>query len=309
MNNPSVSVIIPTYNRLRFLREALDSIHAQTFRVMETIVVDDGSQEEIAAGVADHPTRPRVIRQSRSGPAAARNRGLVEATGELIAFLDSDDLWLPDKMERYLSAMRSQPDVRIFYGPMSPIDRDRRPVPGRTKPCVGGWITQALFNSSFVHVPTIVCHRDVLVDSRGFNPSLPVCEDYELWLRLSVGLQFGLIDEPLALRRLHNCRLSKERMDRNLYVKARVLKEFYESGVANAVLDPEISRARLARVFSHAAKAALREGRYQQAIQLCRESRHYGNSRLAVAPMSLAAAAMSLIRSGKPEVALQPQGQ
>ncbi len=309
MNDPSVSVIIPTYNRLRYVREALDSVVAQTVRVAQTIVIDDGSQEDIAAGVADHPAKPKVIRQARSGPGAARNRGVAESTGDLVAFLDSDDLWLPQKLERYLEAMRRRPDYRIFYGPMSPVDQNLKAVPGRTKPCVDGWITQALFNSSFVHVPTIVCRRDVLINSRGFNPALPVCEDYELWLRISVDMPFGLIEEPLALRRLHDSRLSKERMDRNLFVKAKVLKEFYESGVAKTALEPVAARARLARVFSHAAKAALREGRYQQALQLCRESRHYGNSRLTVAPISLAASTMSLFSSGKPEVALQPISQ
>ncbi|HWL93334.1 MAG TPA: glycosyltransferase [Phycisphaerae bacterium] len=309
MNPPAVSVIIPTFNRLRLLREALDSVHAQTVRPHEVIVVDDGSQDDIGAGVADHPTKPIVIRQSRQGPGAARNRGVREATGDVIAFLDSDDIWLPTKLERYLAAMAARPDLDIFYGPMSPIDASGRPVMGRTKPCVEGRITEALFFSSFVHVPTIVCRRSILVASGGFDPTLPVCEDYELWLRLSVERPFGLIDEPLALRRLHDDRLSKERMDRNLLVKSRVLKDFYESGAGGNQLSPVVARRRLAKVFHAAARAVLREGRYQQALQLCRQSRIYGCPRIRIAPIMLAATAMSMLRTGKPELVLTTAGQ
>lgn len=309
MNAPAVSVIIPTYNRLQFLREALDSVRAQTHQPLQVVVVDDGSTEDIAAGTADHPTRPIIVRQDRQGPGAARNRGLAEATGDLVAFLDSDDLWLPTKLEQSVDFLTTNRDVRIVYGPMMPIDESGHPLPGRTKPCIQGWITQALFCSSFVHVPTIVTWRDVLTESGGFNPSLPVCEDYELWLRLSVRMPFGLIEEPLALRRLHRCRLSKERMDRNLLVKSRVLREFYESGAADDKLDPGVARDRLAKVLHAAARAALREGRYQQALQLCRESRHYGSSRLRVATTTLLAMGMSMLRTSKPELVLKPAGQ
>lgn len=309
MNGNSVSVIIPTYNRLRLLRQALDSIHAQTVRPLEVIVVDDGSQEDIAEGVADHPVRPLVIRQDRCGPGAARNRGLGEARGELVAFLDSDDLWLPTKLEKYLAVLSSRRDTRLLYGPMSPIDVNGRPVAGRTKPCHDGWIVQELFCSSFVHVPTILCPRDVLNGAGGFNPNLPVCEDYELWLRLSVRMPFGLVDEPLALRRLHDDRLSKERMDRNLLVKSKVLREFYESGVARDRLNEKVARARLSKVFHAASRAALREGRYQQTLQLIRQSRQYGNTRMRTAPIVIGAMTMSLLRNEKPDAALLPAGR
>ncbi|MBK8270812.1 MAG: glycosyltransferase [Planctomycetes bacterium] len=309
MSGPSVSVIIPTYNRLRFLREALDSVHAQTVKPHEVIVVDDGSSEDIAAGVADHPSRPQVIRQDRRGPGAARNRGLGEATGELVAFLDSDDIWLPKKLEKYLGAMALRPDVKLFYGPMSPIDANRRPVPGRTKPCHDGWIVEQLFCNSFVHVPTVVCPRALLNEMSGFNPNLAVCEDYDLWLRLAVKLPFGLIEEPLALRRLHDDRLSKDRMDRNLCVKSKVLREFYESGVSSGKLSDDVARARLSKVFHAASRAALRVGRYQQALQLIRQSRQYGNTRLRTAPIELGAMTMSLLKSDKPEATLQPAGR
>src|SRR5262245_30053928 len=117
MSRPAVSIIVPTYNRAELLRLALDSLVRQTDRDFETIIVDDGSTEDISTVAEEHSVRPRVIRQSRSGPAGARNRGVAEAAADLIAFLDSDDEWLPSKLQRYRDAMTAQPDVAIWYGP------------------------------------------------------------------------------------------------------------------------------------------------------------------------------------------------
>ncbi|MFQ5430014.1 MAG: glycosyltransferase [Phycisphaerae bacterium] len=285
MNTPAVSIIIPTYNRLSLLREALDSIHRQTYRDFEVIVIDDGSTEEIASGVADHPVRPRVVRQQRQGPAGARNLGIEEASADLVAFLDSDDLWQPIKLERFIAATQAQPDINVFYGPMSPIDEAGNLVPGRTKPCHDGWITEKLFCSSFVHIPTVVCRKALLFQANCFDRTLPVCEDYDLWLRVSVREPFALIEEPCALRRLHRDRLSKACMSRNLAVKAKVLQRFFESNTANGHLDPTVAKARLARVLFAAARAAFRDGRYRQAVELCRESRRHGRSMLRTAPL------------------------
>jgi glycosyltransferase involved in cell wall biosynthesis len=284
MPTPAVSIIIPTHNRSRLLCEALDSVAFQTFKDYEVIVVDDGSTEPIDAALAHHATRPRVIRQQNLGPAAARNRGIDAATANLVAFLDSDDLWLPAKLETFLGYFAANPNLRIAYGPMSPIDADRGPVPGRTKPCHAGWITQRLFCSSFVHVPAVVAYRDVLVWAGGFNEQLPVCEDYDLWLRISVDQPFGLIEQPLALRRLHCGRLSKSRMSRNLAVKAQMLRGFYESGRAAGKLDRAVATARLAKVYLSAGRATFANGEYHVAVEHLRESRRWGGSLARLVP-------------------------
>ncbi len=303
---PSVSIIIPTFNRLHFLREALDSIVAQTFSDWEVIVVDDGSTEDIGGGIANHACQPRVFRQPRQGPAAARNRGLAEARAPVVAFLDSDDLWEPNKLRVFFDAMQATPGCNIFYGPMLPIDESGRPVAGRTKPCQGGNITEALFCSSFVHVPTVVARREILERARGFDASLPVCEDYDLWLRISVHEAFGLIDQPLARRRLHGDRLSKQSMCRNLCVKSRVLQHFYESRQANGQLSDDVARDRLARVMFVAARAAFRDGRFQQAAHLARESRRYGGSALRAMPLLWSAGTLAMLRREPEEAQLQP---
>ena len=294
MSKPVVSVIIPTHNRTALLREALDSVCAQTFRDFELIVVDDGSTEDIETAVAGHAAEPRVVRQAHQGPAAARNCGIQEAAADFVAFLDSDDLWHPTKLEVFIKAAEAKQDLNLFYGPMSPIDLKGNPVPGRTKPCYDGWITQKLFCSSFVHIPTILCRKEAILAVGGFDAALPVCEDYDLWLRLSVRERFGLIDEPLAKRRLHGDRLSKARMGRNLATKAKVLQRFFESGVANGQLDHDVARARLARVLFVAGRAAFHDGQYRQAMELCRESRRRGGSLLRTLPLSATAGLMTL---------------
>lgn len=293
MSKPLVSIVIPAYNRPRYLQEAMDSVANQTLQDFEVIVVDDGSTEPIAQAVAAHPIRPTVIRQPRQGPGAARNRGVKEAAADIVAFLDSDDLWHPTKLERFVQALETQPDVRIFYGPMSPVDARGRAVTGRTKPCCAGWITEELFCSSFVHVPTVVCRKDLLLASGGFDATLPVCEDYDLWLRLSVEGPFGLVEEPLAMRRLHNDRLSKSCMSRNLGVKAHVLRRFYHANAANDRLNHDVCEARLARVCFVAARAAFRSGEFRKSLDSCRACRAYGGSTPRTIPLALAARALA----------------
>lgn len=293
---PAVSIIIPTHNRQSMLLEAMDSVSAQTVRDWELIVVDDGSTEPVGEAAAGHPARPRVLRHDRRlGPAAARNAGIRAARGEFVAFLDSDDLWLPTKLERFLGALEGDRETGIYYGPMRPISADRAPVPGRTKPCHRGRITEPLFQSSFVHVPTVVCRRQLLERAGGFDERLPVCEDYDLWLRLSVDEPFGLIEEPLALRRLHANRLSKAHMSRNLAVKAGVLRRFHDAPAAQRLLRPESARPRLARVCFVAARAALSNGEHLQALHFCRACRAIGGPAWRCILLSLGARVRALI--------------
>jgi glycosyltransferase involved in cell wall biosynthesis len=112
---PQLTVVIPLYNKRRYVRRALDSISAQTFNDFELIVVDDGSTDGSGEEVARHPDpRFRVVHQANAGPGAARNRGIAEAAGDLIAFLDADDEWLPEYLQRAVTAMEAHPDIAAF---------------------------------------------------------------------------------------------------------------------------------------------------------------------------------------------------
>ena len=294
MDKPAVSIVIPTYNRTGFLREALDSVAAQTFSDYEVIVVDDGSEEDVSGAIAGHPTKPRVIRQVRQGPAAARNRGVFESRSQAVAFLDSDDLWLPEKLAVFMEALNRSSEFSVYYGPMLPIDDSGTPVNGRCKPRHQGAITRKLFASCFVDVPSVVCRKSVIEDAGGFDAALPVCEDYDLWLRISVCEPFGLIEAPMAKRRLHANRLSKSKMSRNLAVKARMLERFFQQHREGDLLDTDAALARLGRVFFQAGRAAFHEGEYQQAVEFCRASRAYGRAPFRTMLFSAAAGTMAM---------------
>src|SRR5664280_1650862 len=115
---PKVSVVIPTYNRLAYLREALDSVLAQTRAADEILVVDDGSTDGTEAAISALPAPVRYLRQQNAGPAAARNHGLREAKGDWIAFLDSDDLWVPEKLEAQMDFLERNPAVELLFAHM-----------------------------------------------------------------------------------------------------------------------------------------------------------------------------------------------
>ncbi|MBK8060984.1 MAG: glycosyltransferase family 2 protein [Gemmatimonadetes bacterium] len=140
---PQVSVVVPLYNKEPYVRRALDSIAAQSFADFEVVIVDDGSQDGSAAIAAGYPdSRFRMIRQANAGPGAARNRGIAEAKGEWIAFLDADDEWLPDYLELAVRQFRSLgEDVASvssgyydFHGPGTP-----RAQPNRCGRLVASW--------------------------------------------------------------------------------------------------------------------------------------------------------------------------
>ena len=132
--NPEVSVIIPTYNRRAMVCEAIDSVLAQTLTSFELIVVDDGSSDgtadDLARLVAERAETVRIERTANRGPSAARNRGVAMARAPLVAFLDSDDLWLPEKLERHLQFMREKPGCAISQTNETWIRNGRRVNPG-----------------------------------------------------------------------------------------------------------------------------------------------------------------------------------
>lgn len=200
---PTVSVIIPAFNAETFLARAIRSVEAQTFRDFELLVIDDGSTDgtaEVARGFES----VRYMGQAHLGAAVARNRGLEEAGGELVAFLDADDEWLPEKLDRQLAFMRSLGSSFSYTD--SYVVRDGRSIRYSTlarpfrgqilEPLIDDWLDQA-----FITVNTVVVSRALLQDTGGFETGLPTAsnEDYAVWLKLALaGTRFDYLDEPLA---------------------------------------------------------------------------------------------------------------
>lgn len=199
---PLVSVIVPTRDRAALLARALRSVLGQTYDRFEVLVVDDGSEEDIAAvagALADD--RIRVLRQPRNlGVAAARNRGLKEARGELVAFLDSDDRWMPHKLERQVAILRRRPPKvgLVYSGVAAEDERGERTL---TVPTARGDVFREMLWHNVVHFGTssVVIRREV-VDTVGlFDETLPAIEDYDYWLRIARFYEFEIAPEVLIV--------------------------------------------------------------------------------------------------------------
>lgn len=213
--HPLVSVILPTYNRGRFLREAVDSVVRQTIPEWELIVVDDGSTDDSPAEIdALHDARIHVVGIAHSGsPAHARNIGIGLARGDWIAFLDSDDVWLPQKLEHQLAHFPSQPSARWSCTGFGFIDAHGAPLPQRSglpyEPR-SGWIFEPLVTFSAVaSLDTLMVERRLLTELQGFDESLASREDYDLALRMAHCAEIVALSEVLTLIREHSERTTK----------------------------------------------------------------------------------------------------
>ncbi len=198
---PLVSVIIPTHNRAWCLREAVDSVLAQEFRDFELIVVDDGSTDETPQLLQEYRDSIRVLRQGNRGVSASRNAGVAAAGGGLIAFLDSDDIWLPGKLARQVDFFSRHPEALICQTEEHWVKNGRRVNPGKRHRKRGGMIFEPSLELCLVS-PSAVMLRRGLFDRVGlFDERLPACEDYDLWLRVSCRYPVELIETPLIVKR------------------------------------------------------------------------------------------------------------
>jgi len=207
---PTVSVIIPTYNRGWILREAIDSVLLQGFSDYELIVVDDGSTDDTPAILDSYGQDIIVLRQPNQGVSAARNRGIAESRAQLISFLDSDDLWLPQKLTHQVAFFQSNPDALICQTEETWVRNGVRVNPKKRHQKLSGMIFEPSLDLCLVS-PSAVMIRKTLFDTVGlFDESLPACEDYDLWLRVSCRYPVLLLDEPLIIKRGgHEDQLSK----------------------------------------------------------------------------------------------------
>jgi len=216
---PRVSVVLPTFNRLRFLREAVDSVFAQTYQDWELIVADDGSGAETLAYLAGLEASPRVklTRLMHTGnPGAVRNAALRQARGQFIAFLDSDDLWMPDKLQLQLAAHDACAARRWSYTALARIDATGAPMQDGQGagwvPHEGGIFEQLLCIEAAVATPSVLVERALLEQAGGFDEEQQYFEDYDLWLRLSLLSDVIVINTPLIKVRNHAQHYSADRV-------------------------------------------------------------------------------------------------
>ncbi|MFW6180555.1 MAG: glycosyltransferase family 2 protein [Spirochaetota bacterium] len=200
-----VSVVIPTYNRAHFLERAVQSVLSQSHAAVEVVVIDDGSEDstpELLARMAvRHPAGILNCRRiAHSGVSRARNQGIACSRGEWICFLDSDDYWLPRKLERQLAYLSRNPGYRVCHTDEVWIRNGVRINPGRKHRKWEGWFFEPSLQLCLISPSTVMLHRSVLEEVGGFDESFPVVEDYELWLRVTARYPVGYLYEKLVVK-------------------------------------------------------------------------------------------------------------
>lgn len=222
----TVSVIIPAYNSGAFIAAAIDSVMRQTRPVSEIIVIDDGSTDSTREIVAAYP-QIKMFSQNHQGPSAARNAGIHQARGQWVAFLDSDDLWYPEKIEKQLTALAAHPSAAFSFSTLtsfcSPDDAviSREPyMPTELRAWMSrrtsvdgsayGNVYHLLLRTNCVHTSSVIALRGALLDVDLFDEKLTHGEDHDLWLRLSRRWPAVFIYDPMSQYRIHSSSVSGE---------------------------------------------------------------------------------------------------
>ncbi|MBN1913036.1 MAG: glycosyltransferase [Candidatus Omnitrophica bacterium] len=215
---PLVSVIIATYNRAHFIKDAIESVLRQTFNDYEIIIVDDGSTDDTKEVVRQFAGKVRYCYQENKGRSESRNTGIRLSQGEYVAFLDDDDIWAKDKIKKQLDYFSAHPEIGLVHSFTDVIDAKGQFLPAETKERIGYYEKAIKFGSDYKGLSRLcimflstVIFKKKLVEGVGlFDPDIPAFEDWDFYLRFSLKYRIGLIAEPLASFRMHGLQSNKE---------------------------------------------------------------------------------------------------
>ncbi|MGO9245442.1 MAG: glycosyltransferase family 2 protein [Verrucomicrobiia bacterium] len=214
MTSPLVSVVIPTYNYGRYICETVESALGQTYSPIEIIVVDDGSTDDTRECLAAYGDRIRYIHQQNRGLSAARNTGIQAAQGKFVALLDSDDLWLPDKLERQVTVGIHQPDIGLVATDRFAIDETGRRLDYVAESCSRDGFCELtardLLEFAAFSPSSVLARRDCLLMMGGFNVGLTAVEDMEMWVRIAVRFRVVRLNATLTAQRFHSKSMSHQ---------------------------------------------------------------------------------------------------
>lgn len=196
-----VTVIIPTFNRAHCLAESIQSVLDQSFTDFDLIVVDDGSTDNTPEILRQFEGIQQIRLEENQGVSFARNQGIAQAKGEWIAFLDSDDLWKKNKLATQMKWVESHPDVKAIYTDEIWIRKGVRVNAMNKHRKYSGDIFRYCLPLCIVSPSSVMLHNELLNEVGGFDESMPVCEDYDLWLRIAKRFPFHFIEEKLIIKR------------------------------------------------------------------------------------------------------------
>lgn len=198
-----ISVVIPTFNRPHTLKRAVASVLKQTYTPEEIWIIDDGSTDDTTRLIASFQEKyPPLygLKTTRKGVSHARNVGIQRSQAPWVAFLDSDDEWRPEKLERQVDLLSKRPDLKIIHGEEIWIRKGRRVNPKQKHQKSGGWIFERCLPLCMISPSAVMIHQTVFDEIGRFDETLPVCEDYDLWLRISLKYEIGFIEEPIIFK-------------------------------------------------------------------------------------------------------------
>jgi glycosyltransferase involved in cell wall biosynthesis len=243
--SPTVSVVIASYNYGHYLPGALESALTQTFTDFEIVVIDDGSSDQTPEVIQPFLGDPRVHyhRLEHVGHARAKNRGLREARGKYVAFLDADDEWLPPKLEEQIGRFENDPELGVVYTQRVTIDESGEVVPAKAPSLYGGMVTDSLLLENFVCFSSAMIRGEVLERVGYFDETLGPCIDYDLWLRVALCYRFDYVDKPLVRYRKHQSSMTESMawMSRRPEVD-RITDRFLEEYGGKARVSPHTLR-------------------------------------------------------------------
>ena len=241
-------MVIPAHNSAAYLPEALDSVFAQGLEDLDVVVVDDGSTDGTAGVARMYGRGVRVLIQPRSGSGRARNAGLAATSGELVAFLDADDIWVPEKTSMQMRLLEADPGLALVFSDMVAFEGDRQEA--RTyfqqRGFDGRCAASSIFLYDMISTPTVILKRACLERVGTFDESLRIGQDTDLWFRIALELPFAVVDRALVRRRFHQGNTTRDTRE-----LARCVVEVWGRYLERCVAREPAMRSALIKDFAH----------------------------------------------------------
>ncbi|HEY4309116.1 MAG TPA: glycosyltransferase [Pirellulales bacterium] len=267
MNPATVSVVIATYNYGAYIGEAIQSVLEQSYTGFELHIIDDGSTDDTQQIVSEFlsDARVRYHRTTNRGQSAAKNLGIALSTAPFVAFLDGDDLWLPDKLERQIPLFLNKPEIGVVYSARQVMDPVGRAMSVPQRPLYRGNVLNEIFRRNCVCFSSAVVRREVFERAGGFNEALPMAIDYELWLRIAKHYQFDFVNDPLVLYRTGHANISSA-PGKRLEIVRQIIESFLQDEENQVRIAPRVRSFTLAEYWHDVGIVFMVEGRRRQAF-------------------------------------------
>jgi glycosyltransferase involved in cell wall biosynthesis len=270
---PTVNVIIHTFNNEKFIAETVESVLSQTYNDYEIIVVDDGSEDGTRDALLPYMQKIRYHYKENGGIASAKNAGVRLSDTAFIAFLDHDDLWVPDKLKIQMEHFNSNPQLGLVYAKYTSFRNDEEL---RTKPEKGysGWIFKKLLSKSVIQTSTVVVRRECLNAVGPYDESFKLADEYDMFLRVAKRFQCGFVDKALTRYRVHDRNASRNDL---LFDKEnlRVFKKVYNGYTDLDEKEKKILRKRIAMYSIKVAGGLYNQGQLEESMKYQKEAREY----------------------------------